>query len=88
MKRDSTTILLGKAFCYLVIGAGTPLGAAMAQWNDTGQWPPGVSWVVIIGACAVGGANNLLAFFSQSYGNWKQPNGNGNGNGKPAPPAP
>lgn len=70
MKVD-TGVLIAKALCYITIGGLTPLATGLGQWVDTGDWPPRINWVVIGAGCAVGAATQLLSFFSQSYGNWK-----------------
>ena len=43
----------------------------LAQWIDSGQWPPTINWVGIGLGAAVGAATQLLAFLSQSFGDYK-----------------
>lgn len=66
-----TTVLLAKGVCYGAIGGLTPMATGLAQWADTGEWPPLINWVVIGAGCVVGAATQVLSFLSQSYGNWK-----------------
>lgn len=78
--KEQTFVLIAKGACYLVIGGLTPLTTGLGQWIDTGEWPPGINWIVIVAGCFVGAATQVLAFLSQSYGNWRAERGN-NGNG-------
>lgn len=76
--KQETAVLLVKGSCYVVIGGLGPLVSGLGQWTETGDWPPGINWVVILAGCFIGAATQLLAFFSQSYGVWKtERNGNG-----------
>lgn len=66
-----TSIIVVKGLCYLVIGIFTPWAAALAQWSNSGEWPAKIIWLgVILPASAIGGANGLLSFLSNSYGNY------------------
>lgn len=76
MKLESG-VLITKGFCYVAIGFFAPLGAALAQWADTGTWPPPINWIVILGVCLTGAATQLLGFLSGSYREYMaQRNGN------------
>lgn len=44
----------------------------LAQWIDSGHWPPLINWVGIGLGAAVGAATQMLAFLSQSFGNYKE----------------
>jgi len=60
----------------MCIGMFAPLGTALAQWADSGQWPPAINWIVITGVCLTGAATQLLAYLSGSYAEYmKQRNG-------------
>ena len=77
-------VIVAKGVCFLIIGFFTPLTVGLAQWANTGEWPSRIIWIVMGASCAVGAASQLLAFLSQSFGDWKAQrpvNGNGNGNG-------
>lgn len=76
--KPETAILFTKALCYIVIGALTPLSSALAQWANTGEWPPRIIWVVVVSGCIVGGATQLLAFLSGSYSDYLKNRTNGN----------
>lgn len=78
MKLDSAVIIT-KGLCYLFIGFTAPLGTALAQWANEGQWPPTINWVVIVGVCVGSAAASLLAFLSGSYREYAQSRTNGNG---------
>jgi hypothetical protein len=82
MKLENAVIVT-KGLCFLVIGFFTPMTVGLAQWANTGEWPSRIIWIVMGASCAVGAASQLLAFLSQSFGDWKaqRPVGNGNGNG-------
>ncbi len=69
MKTD-TFLLSAKALCYLVIGAGTPMSSALAQWANSHEWPDKITWVVVIIGSTVGGASSMLAFFSGAYSDY------------------
>lgn len=69
--KGSTWILFLKAICYAGIGGLTPLTTGLAQWSDSGMWPPAINWVVIGAGCLVGAFTQLLSFFSQAFGDWK-----------------
>ena len=78
--KQETVVLFAKGMCYIVIGFGTPIVTGLAQWADSGMWPPAINWVVILAGACMGAATQFLAFLSQSYGTWKQEiktNGNG-----------
>jgi hypothetical protein len=66
-----TAALFTKGLCFLIIGAGTPAVTGLAQWFDSGMWPPTINWVGIIIGAAVGAATQMLAFLSQSFGDYK-----------------
>lgn len=76
MKQD-TVIVIVKALCYMVVGFTAPLSSALAQWANEGTWPASINWIVIIGACAGSCAGSLLAFLSNSYGNYMKDRKNG-----------
>ncbi len=82
MKTD-TLVLVTKLLCYTCMGGLAPLTTGLTQWVDSGQWPPAINWVVIVAGCIGGAATQVLAFLSQSYGQWVA--GRTNGNGAPAP---
>jgi hypothetical protein len=63
-------IVILKAVCYVLIGAGTAMGTSLAQWANSGQWPDKINWVSMIIGATVGGATQLLAFFSRSFSNY------------------
>lgn len=71
MKAD-TTVVIVKAGCYVVIGGLTPLSSALAQWANTGDWPPRIAWVIVLAGCGVGAATQLLSYLSGSYAEWKK----------------
>lgn len=71
MKTPAVVLVL-KALCYATIGALTPLSSALAQWANSGDWPPKIVWIVIVSGCIVGGATQLLAFLSSSYSTYVQ----------------
>lgn len=75
-----TAAIITKGLCFMVIGGATPLTTNLAQWANSGEWPARINWVVIIGGCIVGAATQLLAFLSQSYGQYLAGRTNGNGN--------
>lgn len=70
---NKTVVLYAKALCYLTIGVFTPWSVALAQWVNTGETPSRIIWLgVILPASAVGGASQLLAFLSSSFGKYQQ----------------
>lgn len=71
MKHDTFTLVL-KGLCYVLIGAGTPAAASLAQWGDSGEWPPRIQWVIIGIGATVGGATQLLSYLSGSYSDWNR----------------
>ena len=71
MKLESAVIIT-KGLCFVIIGAATPMVTGLAQWIDSGQWPPVINWVGIGLGAAVGAATQMLAFLSQSFGDYKQ----------------
>jgi hypothetical protein len=81
------TVIITKAFCFVLIGALTPLAASLAQWANSGELPPKIVWIVIVAGCTVGGATQLLSFLSSSYSDYVQTKSNGNGNSGPGPTA-
>ncbi len=66
-----TVVIIFKGLCFVIIGGLTPLATGLTQWQNTGEWPPRINWVCIIAGCGVGAATQLLAFLSQSFGDWK-----------------
>lgn len=85
--RGDTWILFLKGTCFVLAGATSALVAGVAQWAGSGQWPPAINWVVIVAATVGGAAAQLLAFLSQSFGDWKESrNGSFSGPG-PTPDA-
>lgn len=69
MKLESG-VIIAKGSCYVIIGGLTPLASALAQWANSGEWPPRIVWVVIASGCIVGGATQLLSFLSGSYSDY------------------
>lgn len=67
MKLD-TFIILSKGAAYVLAGFFSPWTAALAQWSNSGEWPPKISWVVILSVSIVSAASAWLAFCS---GSWK-----------------
>jgi len=67
MKLD-TFIILSKGAAYVLTGFFSPWTAALAQWNNSGEWPPRISWVIILAVSVCGAASAWLAFCS---GAWK-----------------
>lgn len=65
-----TAVVIAKGLCYVVIGGLTPLGTSLGQWVNSGQWPPRISWVMIVAGCCVGGATQLLSYLSGSYSDY------------------
>ena len=64
----------------MVIGGLTTLAGGLSQWIQGGTIPA-INWIVIIAGCFVGAATQLLAFLSQSFGDYKiQMRADGNGN--------
>jgi hypothetical protein len=82
-----TVVIIAKAFCFVLIGALTPLAASLAQWANSGELPPRIVWIVILSGCAVGGATQLLSFLSSAYSDYVQTRSNGNGSSGPGPTA-
>ena len=66
-----TAVIGTKGFCFLAIGFFTPLTVGLAQWVNTGEWPSRIIWVVMGASCCTGAASQLLAFLSQSFGDYK-----------------
>lgn len=81
MKLETTSVIV-KALCYMIIGGLTPLSSALAQWANSGEWPPRIVWVVIVSGCITGASTQLLSFLSGSYSNLVAERKNGNGNGQ------
>ena len=65
-----TVIVVTKGLCYFVVGGLAPLSVGLAQWANTGEWPPRIIWIVIIGGCVSGAFNNLLSFLSGSFSDY------------------
>lgn len=78
MKADTAIIIL-KASCYVLIGAGTPMAASLAQWGNSNQWPEKIQWVIILIGATVGGATQLLSYLSGSYSDYVKGRSNGAG---------
>jgi hypothetical protein len=78
MKLD-TFILLSKLFAYTLLGALVPMGTALQQWINSGEWPPNINWIGIAIGGGVGACTNYLAFFSSAWATWKDKRINGNG---------
>ena len=72
-----TSVIIVKAFCYVLIGGLTPLGASLAQWANSGESPGRIVWITIIAGCIVGGATQLLSFLSGSYSDYVSKGANG-----------
>ena len=81
MKLDTIAVIT-KGLCYVIMGGLTPLSTGLAQWVDSGEWPPRINWLIIIAGCFVGAATQMLAFLSQSFGQL-QAAARTNGNGAP-----
>lgn len=71
MKRD-TFVLFIKGACYTIIGGLTPLASSLAQWADSGTWPPAINWIVIGAGAGVGAGTQLLSFLSSAYATYNQ----------------
>lgn len=67
-----TAVIITKGLCYTIMGGLTPLATGLTQWVDSGEWPPKINWVIIIAGCIVGAATQMLAFLSQSFGDYKE----------------
>lgn len=65
--RAATAVIILKAACFVTVGFGTSLVNSLAQWADTGDWPPRINWVIVMVSGAVAAATQLLAFLSDSY---------------------
>lgn len=65
-----TTVILTKGICFTIIGGMTPLASGLSQWIEGGTIPR-LNWIVIIAGCFVGAATQMLAFLSQSFGDYK-----------------
>lgn len=58
---------------YVLVGAFTPWSAGLAQWANSGEWPPRIIWIgVILPMSIVGGGSALLAFLTNSFGQYEQ----------------
>jgi hypothetical protein len=66
-----TAVIGTKGLCFTLIGMLTPLTVGLAQWANTGEWPSPIIWIITGASCGVGGATQLLAFLSQSFGDYK-----------------
>lgn len=82
-----TVIIITKGICFAGIGATAPLATGLAQWADTGEWPPRINWVVIIGICLGSMFNSLLGFLSGSFTDYMNTR-KANGNTQMQPPKP
>lgn len=60
------TIFRIKFWCYAAGGFLTPIGSGLAQWVNSGEWPPGIVWLVVSSFCGLGAVNAILAFLSKS----------------------
>ena len=74
------SIILGtKAACFIIVGVATPLGVSLAQYANTGEWPSKIVWWgVVIPACSVGGATQLISFLNNSFHEYSAKRNNGN----------
>ena len=73
----ATLVIATKGACYLIIGIATPLAASLAQWANSGTWPERIVWMgVVLPACLIGGATQLLAFLSKSFGSYQEERSN------------
>lgn len=68
-----TAVIIAKGICYLTIGIATPLATSLAQYANTGEWPSRITWWgVVIPACAIGASSQVLAFLSNSFGDYQK----------------
>lgn len=77
MKVD-TVLMVGKVVAYTLLGGLVPMGTALQQWTNTGEWPSEINWVGIWIGFGVGACTNFLAFFSSAWATWKSDRANGN----------
>lgn len=68
MKLD-TFIIMSKGAAYTLTGFFAPWSAALAQWCNSGEWPPRIAWVVLITVSIGSACSAWLAFCS---GSWKE----------------
>lgn len=66
-----TAVIITKGACFMTIGAGTPMITGLAQWINSGEWPPRINWIGIGIGAVVGASTQMLAFLSQSFGDYK-----------------
>lgn len=71
MKLD-TAVIVTKCACSVAIGAGAAFTTGIAQWFNTGDWPPRIAWIGILVGAATAGASNLYSFLSGSFTNYKR----------------
>lgn len=71
MKEESGVVYL-MACCFALAGFSASFVNGLAQWLETGKLPPAIVWIVVIVAGVGGASTNLIAFFSQSYGKYRQ----------------
>jgi len=84
-----TGIVIAKGTAYVGAGFCTALVTNLGQWANSGEWPPKINWVVIIGGAVGAGFINLLSFLSGSFTNYMQgrtPTGNTQFISKPPSP--
>lgn len=71
MKLD-TFIIMSKGVAYVLTGFFAPWSAALAQWVNSGDWPPRIAWVVLVTVSIGSGASAWLAFCSGSWQEYHQ----------------
>lgn len=55
---------------FTIVGGLVPMGTALQQWINSGEWPPDINWVGMWIGFGIGAATNYLAFRSKTYANW------------------
>ena len=83
-----TAVIGTKGLCFLAIGFFTPMTVGLAQWANTGEWPSRIIWVIMLASCCVGAASQMLAFLSQSFGDYKAQMKYDSGGGQTVQPPP
>jgi hypothetical protein len=71
MKID-TIVIMSKGAAYTLTGFFAPWSAALAQWANSDQWPPRISWVVLITVSIGSACSAWLAFCSGSWKEYRQ----------------
>ena len=67
MKLD-TFMIVTKGMAHLAVGVFLPWSAALAQWINSGEWPPRIIWIaVIMPASVIGAGNAWIAFTSGAF---------------------